>query len=100
MSKDLNGKNIAIVGGGFTGLTAAYKLTQMGAKVTVFEAGTSVGGLASGCTIQGDNVEKAYHFLYKTDKYMLKLLKELDLENKFLQIFSLNFCQWKTISNV
>jgi len=82
MLKDLKGKNIAIVGGGFTGLTAAYKLTQLGAKVTIFEAGASVGGLASGCTIQGDAVEKAYHFLYKTDKYMLRLLNELNLENE------------------
>ena len=82
MSEDLKGKNIAIVGGGFTGLTAAYKLTQLGAKVTIFEAGTSVGGLASGCTIQGDALEKAYHFLYKTDKHMIRLLKELNLENK------------------
>ena len=82
MSKNLKGKNIAIVGGGFTGLTAAYKLTQLGAKVTIFEAGASAGGLASGCTIQGEALEKAYHFLYKTDKYMLRLLKELNLENK------------------
>ena len=65
MSEDLKGKHIAIVGGGFTGLTAAYKLTQLGAKVTIFEAGTSVGGLASGCTIQGDALEKPTIFSIK-----------------------------------
>lgn len=73
--------NTGIVGGGFTGLTAAYELLKKGHKVTVFEAGNVVGGLAGGCTILGTPVEKAYHFLYKTDKYMLALLDELELRN-------------------
>ena len=82
MAGKLSGKNIAIVGGGFTGLTAAYKMTQLGAKVTILEAGSVVGGLASGCTILGAPIEKAYHFLYKTDKHMLRLLEELGLRDK------------------
>ena len=82
MARKLSGKNIAIVGGGFTGLTAAYKMTQLGAKVTILEAGSVVGGLASGCTILGAPIEKAYHFLYKTDRHMLRLLRELGLEDR------------------
>jgi len=77
--KSLLGKEIAVIGAGFTGLTAAYKLSEMGANVTVFEAGKNAGGLASGCTLLDQPVEKAYHFLYKTDKHMFKLLEELNL---------------------
>ena len=72
MARKLSGKNIAIVGGGFTGLTAAYKMTQLGAKVTILEAGSVVGGLASGCTILGAPIEKAYHFLYKNRQTHVK----------------------------
>jgi len=39
---------IAIVGAGFTGLTAAYRLTMLGHQVFVFEQNKLLGGLASG----------------------------------------------------
>jgi len=73
------GARVAIVGGGFTGLTTAYRLASRGIDVTVFEAGAEVGGLASGFKLQGVPVEKAYHFLYKTDEYMLRLLNDIEL---------------------
>jgi monoamine oxidase len=38
------GDKVAIVGGGFAGLTAAYYLTRFGAKVVLFEAGKFFGG--------------------------------------------------------
>lgn len=73
------GARVAIVGGGFTGLTTAYRLALRGIDVTVFEAGAEVGGLASGFKLQDVPVEKAYHFLYKTDEYMLRLLNDIEL---------------------
>ena len=39
---------VAIIGGGFTGLTAAYELTKHGHRVTLFEASNELGGLAFG----------------------------------------------------
>ena len=39
------GKRVAVVGGGPSGLTAAYYLTQMGHSVTVFEQREKLGGM-------------------------------------------------------
>ena len=38
-------KRVAIVGGGITGLTAAYRLRQRHFDVTLFEADSRVGGV-------------------------------------------------------
>ncbi|MCH3968211.1 MAG: NAD(P)-binding protein [Atopobiaceae bacterium] len=43
--QDPTGKRIAVVGGGPAGLSAAYYLTLMGHKVTVFEARKHLGGM-------------------------------------------------------
>lgn len=74
--------NIGIIGGGLTGITTAYRLIQQGHKVTIFEASDYLGGLAAGFELAGHRVEHAYHFLYKTDEYILGLVKELGLEDK------------------
>jgi protoporphyrinogen oxidase len=73
---------IGIIGGGLTGITAAYRLIQQGHSVTIFEASDYLGGLAAGFELAGHRVEHAYHFLYKTDEYILGLVKELGLEDK------------------
>ena len=73
---------IGIIGGGFTGLTAAYRLAQKGCRVTIFEASGDLGGLAAGFTLAGHPLEKAYHFLYKTDEHILALVEELGLSDK------------------
>lgn len=82
-SKKTPKKKIAIVGGGWTGLTAAYELSKDGYDVEIFEAGPVMGGLAAGFTLKdGTPLERAYHFLYTTDKYMIGMAKELGIEDK------------------
>ncbi len=77
-----SGKKIAIIGGGFTGLTAAYTLAKMGHSVTVIEAEKTLGGLVSGFEVDGLALEKAYHFLYKTDKHIINLANEIGVGDK------------------
>ncbi|GIW57085.1 MAG: oxidoreductase [Candidatus Dojkabacteria bacterium] len=74
--------NIAIIGGGFTGLTAAYELAKSGHKVYIYEKNTELGGLASGFLMHGEPLEKTYHHIFTTDTDIIDLVKELGLEEK------------------
>lgn len=70
-----------IVGGGFTGLTAAYVLSKQGYKVRVIEADSTSGGLAG--TFQfadGVKLEKFYHHWFNNDIFVPDLVKELGME--------------------
>ncbi|MCL4384421.1 NAD(P)/FAD-dependent oxidoreductase [Patescibacteria group bacterium] len=73
---------VAIVGGGLTGMVAAYRLLQNGHEVTIFEKNEQVGGLLSGFKINGTYLEKAYHHIFTTDTEILNLIEELGLSDK------------------
>lgn len=73
-------KNILIIGGGLTGLTAAYNLVNKGYKITILEKSGNLGGLAAGFKIHGESIEKAYHHFFESDNYLINFLKQLDLE--------------------
>ena len=75
-------KRIAIVGGGFTGLTAAYTLAKAGHDIEVIEAAPQLGGLVAGFSLDdGFPLEQAYHFLYTTDHYMTDMAEELGIRD-------------------
>ncbi len=60
---------IAVIGGGFTGLAAAYHLTKKGHDVAVFEKDATLGGLAHGFQ-QPEwqwHLEYAYHHFFTND---------------------------------
>ena len=44
-TSELNGKNIAIIGGGPAGITCSYFLARAGANVTIFEKHNKLGGI-------------------------------------------------------
>lgn len=77
-------RHIGIIGGGLTGMVAAYELCKKGYRVTLFESGNELGGLASGFKINGSVLEKAYHHLFTTDSFIIDLALELKLGDELL----------------
>lgn len=77
---------VAVVGGGFTGLAAAYELTRRGHNVTLFEAGPVLGGQAYGFKEPNWewHLEYAYHHWFTNDRAVLGLIKELGLKDKLI----------------
>jgi len=73
---------ILVVGGGIGGLVAAYRLLQKNNMVTVVEKSSELGGLLGAFKIGDTCLEKSYHHIFKTDKYIIELIKELGLEKK------------------
>lgn len=78
--------NIAIIGAGYTGMSAAYDLARAGCKVTLFESSHQPGGLASGFKEPhwDWSVEHYYHHWFASDRHMLGLIDELGLSHKVL----------------
>jgi protoporphyrinogen oxidase len=72
----------AVLGGGALGLGAAYRLTQAGQRVVVFEQETTAGGLAAGFRVGDTWLEKFYHHLFRTDTTVIKLIQELGLGDR------------------
>lgn len=88
---------IAIVGGGITGLTAAHELGKRGHAVTVYEQGSTLGGLAHGFTKKNWkwHLEFAYHHLFTNDLAIRSLATNLGLEKKLLFTRSLSANYYK-----
>jgi protoporphyrinogen oxidase len=75
---------IAIIGGGFTGLTSAYYLSKKDHQVVIFEKDGFVGGLASGFKFDQWHLERFYHHIFKTDRAIQDLTEDLGLKNIWL----------------
>jgi len=77
---------IAILGGGFTGLTAGYYLSQKN-QITIFEKENVLGGLSSGFNKENWDwsLEKTYHHLFANDGDILNFIKETGFKEVFFQ---------------
>jgi len=75
---------IAIIGGGFTSLTAGFLLSKKGHQVTIFEKEASLGGLVSSFKQDGWGwpLERFYHHFFFSNKEVVRLLTELGIKNK------------------
>jgi protoporphyrinogen oxidase len=72
---------VVIIGGGITGLSAAYELAKAGCPVTVVEAENALGGLAGSFEI-GEagtcaGLERFYHHWFKSDVHILGLIDDI-----------------------
>ncbi|MBI2913658.1 MAG: NAD(P)/FAD-dependent oxidoreductase [Chloroflexi bacterium] len=81
MSGDTS-QTVGIIGGGVTGLVAAYRLLQRGHRVRLFEAGPSLGGLVRTFEVGGEPIECFYHHLLTTDAAAVRLIEELGLGDR------------------
>ncbi len=72
-------RDIAIVGAGLAGLTAALRLTEAGYRVRIFERYAKPGGLARALEVGGEPLEAFYHHLFTTDSHYIDLAEELGL---------------------
>jgi protoporphyrinogen oxidase len=75
---------VTIVGGGFTGLTAAYELAKKGISVTVLEADADIGGLAAAFDVGGEKLDRFYHHWFTNDLEVMQLIDELGLNEKIV----------------
>ena len=82
-------RRVVVVGGGLAGLAAAYDLSRAGCAVTILEAAAEFGGLASSFRLEGVPVERFYHFICRSDDHLVRLVRELGLDDKL---------RWRTTS--
>ena len=77
--RPLQPSEIAIAGGGISGLASAHALAKAGHRVTLFEASDQLGGLGTFFEYRGHFLEKFYHCMLPTDRHLLNLLSDLQL---------------------
>ncbi len=73
---------IAIIGAGFTGLSAGFEFVKKNHDVYIFEKDDNPGGLAIGYQEKKWNwsLEKHYHHWFTNDKSVLKLANEINFK--------------------
>ena len=67
--------NVAVIGGGWAGCTAAVELAQAGCKVALFEAARSLGGRARSVEVHGKLLDNGQHIMLGAYSDTLRLLR-------------------------
>ena len=73
-------KKIAIIGAGYTGLILAKKLSK-NYDVDLIDLRSDIGGMTATFDAYGMQLEYFYRHIFKSDKYAIDLIKELDLND-------------------
>ncbi len=77
-------KPVAIIGAGITGLTAAFYLKRKGVPVTVYEAGSRVGGVIQSVRKDGFLAECGPNTILETSPKIGQLVRDAGLESRRL----------------
>jgi len=75
----------AIVGAGFTGLSAALQLARKGYRICVLEQDKEPGGLAGSFWVGNERLEKFYHHWFTSDVHIMDLIASLGREDRILR---------------
>lgn len=77
-------RRVAVIGGGISGLAAAFFLEQRGYAATVFEAAERCGGKIHSSEVDGITVEDGPDALLPRDDRPIELLRELGLTDELV----------------
>jgi protoporphyrinogen oxidase len=80
--------NICVIGGGLTGLAAAYRLRDEG-PIDLYEKDDVLGGCLSSYGSGETRIERFYHHCFSGDRMLLALIDDLGLTGKL---------EWRTAS--
>ena len=73
--------DVVVLGGGFSGLSAALGLADGERSVLLLERQANLGGLARSFHLDGFSVEAFYHHYFTTDQEVVSLARRLGLED-------------------
>lgn len=71
-------RNLVVLGGGITGISAAYHAKQEGIECICYEKSDVLGGLVSNFTIEGFRFDNAIHLSFTKNNYVKKLFSKTD----------------------
>jgi squalene-associated FAD-dependent desaturase len=75
---------VAVIGGGWAGLTAAVELASAGVKVSVFEAAKQLGGRARSVEVNGHTLDNGQHILIGAYRETLRLMRVIGADSERL----------------
>ncbi len=77
-------RQVAVIGGGISGLASAWRVSGLGHRVTLLEGEDVLGGLATTFPWRGGHLEKFYHCVLPSDDALVALIHELGLGSDLL----------------
>ena len=75
---------VAVIGGGISGLASAWRIAGLGHRVTLFEGETFLGGLGTTFPWRDRDLERFYHCILPDDDALVRLIRELGLDDELL----------------
>ncbi|MEX2426338.1 MAG: NAD(P)/FAD-dependent oxidoreductase [Thermomicrobiaceae bacterium] len=79
---------IGVIGGGISGLAAAYRLSKLGYETILWERNNYLGGQAAAFPVAGSALEYFYHHLFTSDTEIQALMSELGIAEELIWLDS------------